>query len=98
MFGRLRRRRPEVATDTDAGATAFEDVPTRPAGYAQTASKMHAFNRYEIKYLVDELRVPELRAELARHMDTDPYSPHGGYPVTSVYYDTADLRFYWEKI
>lgn len=71
MFGRLRRRRPEVATDTDAGATAFEDVPTRPAGYAQTASKMHAFNRYEIKYLVDELRVPELRAELARHMDTE---------------------------
>lgn len=75
-----------------------EDVPTEPAGYQQTASKLHAFNRYEIKYFVDEFKVPELRRELAARMDTDPYSPHGGYPVTSLYYDTPDLRFYWEKI
>lgn len=75
-----------------------EDVPTRPTGYQQTAGRLHAFNRYEIKYFVDELRVPELRRELAARMDTDPFSPHGGYPVTSLYYDTADLRFYWEKI
>ncbi|RVW08391.1 polyphosphate polymerase domain-containing protein [Prescottella agglutinans] len=79
------------------GRTA-EDVPTAPVGYQQTASKLHAFNRYEIKYFVDELRVPELRSELTARMDTDPYSPHGGYPVTSLYYDTPDLRFYWEKI
>ena len=58
----------------------------------------HAFNRYEIKYLIDEKDVPALREELAARMDTDPYSPHGGYPVTSLYYDTTDLRFYWEKI
>lgn len=67
-------------------------------GYEQTASRLHAFNRYEIKYFVDEMKVPELRRELAARMDTDPYSPHGGYPVTSLYYDTPDLRFYWEKI
>lgn len=67
-------------------------------GYQQTASRLHAFNRYEIKYFVDEMKVPELRRELAAPMDTDPYSPHGGYPVTSLYYDTPDLRFYWEKI
>ncbi|WP_138996996.1 polyphosphate polymerase domain-containing protein [Rhodococcus zopfii] len=75
-----------------------EDVPAVPAGYQLTASKLHAFNRYEIKYLVDEMTVPELRTELAARMDTDPFSPRGGYPVTSLYYDTADLRFYWEKI
>ncbi|MCR5979062.1 VTC domain-containing protein [Gordonia jinghuaiqii] len=75
-----------------------EDTPTEPVGYQQTASKLHAFNRYEIKYFVDELKVPELRRELAARMDTDPFSPHGGYPVTSLYYDTPDLRFYWEKI
>lgn len=67
-------------------------------GYQQTASRLHAFNRYEIKYFVDEMKVPELRRELAARMDTDPYSPRGGYPVTSLYYDTPDLRFYWEKI
>ncbi len=98
MFGRLRRERSETAASAAPEPATFEDVPTLPTGYSQTASKLHAFNRYEIKYFVDELRVPELRRELAAHMDSDPYSPHGGYPVTSVYYDTADLRFYWEKI
>lgn len=75
-----------------------EDVPTAPVGYQQTASRLHSFNRYEIKYLLDELVVPDLRAELTARMDSDPFSPRGGYPVTSLYYDTADLRFYWEKI
>ncbi|MFD3811971.1 polyphosphate polymerase domain-containing protein [Rhodococcus sp. NPDC058639] len=91
MFDRFRDR---SAPDRQRA----EDVPTEPAGYQQTASKLHAFNRYEIKYFVDEFKVPELRRELAARMDTDPYSPHGGYPVTSLYYDTPDLRFYWEKI
>lgn len=63
-----------------------------------TASALHAFNRFEIKYLIHEDRVPELRAELTDHMDADQNGPHGGYPVTSLYYDTEQLRFYWEKI
>ncbi|MEH3138508.1 MAG: polyphosphate polymerase domain-containing protein [Mycolicibacterium neoaurum] len=75
-----------------------QDVPTRPTGYQQTASRLHAFNRYEIKYLLDEMHIPALREALSARMSTDPFSPHGGYPVTSLYYDTADLRFYWEKI
>lgn len=75
-----------------------EDAPTEPTGYQQTASRLHSFNRYEIKYLLDEFTVPELRAALTARLGTDPLSPQGGYPVTSLYYDTADLRFYWEKI
>ena len=75
-----------------------DDVPTEPTGYQQTASRLHSFNRYEIKYLLDEFRVAELRSELMARMASDPFSPRGGYPVTSLYYDTADLRFYWEKI
>lgn len=31
-------------------------------------------------------------------MASDPHSPTGGYPVTSLYYDSPDLKFYWEKI
>ncbi|MGV9862957.1 VTC domain-containing protein [Rhodococcus koreensis] len=91
VFERFRRPSAE-------GSDRPDDVPTTPTGYQQTASRLHAFNRYEIKYFVDELKVPELRRELAARMDADPYSPHGGYPVTSLYYDTPDLRFYWEKI
>ncbi len=76
----------------------LDDRPTRSTGYQNTASRLHSFNRYEIKYLLDEFKIAALREELARHMDQDRFSPHGGYPVTSLYYDTQDLRFYWEKI
>jgi SPX domain protein involved in polyphosphate accumulation len=70
-----------------------------PAGHALRApSPLHAFNRYEIKYLVRSEEVPALRQELARLLDRDPHSPIGGYAVWSVYYDTTGLRFYWEKI
>jgi hypothetical protein len=93
FFSRLRGD-PALLQDSQPA----ENGPLQPTGYQQTASKLHAFNRYEIKYFVDELRVPELREELEARMDSDPFSPHGGYPVSSLYYDTPDLRFYWEKI
>jgi hypothetical protein len=68
-------------------------------GHALRApSRLHAFNRYEIKYLVDTALVPALREEFARRMDADSHGGDGGYGVWSVYYDTAGLRFYWEKI
>lgn len=93
LFSRLRKDGQSSQKEQPA-----ENVPIQPTGYQQTASKLHAFNRYEIKYFVDELQVPELRRELEARMDSDPFSPHGGYPVSSLYYDTPDLRFYWEKI
>lgn len=89
-------RRPVDASDDRTPR--YADVPTAPTGYQQTASRLHAFNRYEIKYLIDELHVPRLRDELAAHLDLDPHASQGGYPVTSLYYDTPDLLFYWEKI
>ncbi|GAA4039904.1 polyphosphate polymerase domain-containing protein [Nonomuraea soli] len=71
----------------------------KDAGHALRApSRLHAFNRYEIKYLVDQSVVPALREDFARRLDEDEYSGYGGYAVESVYYDTPALRFYWEKI
>ncbi|MFE7223339.1 polyphosphate polymerase domain-containing protein [Nocardioides sp. NPDC057577] len=97
-MGWLNRRLRVDHDKTDHRKTAAEDAPTQPTGYQETASRLHSFNRYEIKYLIDELKVAQLREELEARMEADPYSPLGGYPVTSVYYDTEDLRFYWEKI
>ncbi|MFD3427356.1 polyphosphate polymerase domain-containing protein [Nocardia fluminea] len=77
-----------VATHSDEDRTAV----------TQTASALHAFNRYEIKYLADERDIPQLRAALLAHMTLDANAATGGYPVTSLYYDTRNLRFYWEKI
>ncbi|MEV4137348.1 polyphosphate polymerase domain-containing protein [Dactylosporangium sp. NPDC049742] len=69
------------------------------AGHALRApSRLHAFNRYEIKYLVDAALVPALREEFARRLDADSHAGADGYGVWSVYYDTPGLRFYWEKI
>ncbi|APU44810.1 polyphosphate polymerase domain-containing protein [Streptomyces sp. TN58] len=62
------------------------------------ASRLHAFNRFELKYLVPVEEAAEIRDELAERMDRDLHSPVGGYGVWSLYYDTPQLRFYWEKI
>ncbi|WP_240654436.1 polyphosphate polymerase domain-containing protein [Streptomyces sp. AcE210] len=62
------------------------------------ASRLHAFNRFELKYLVPVDQAAEIRDELAERMDADLHSPVGGYGVWSLYYDTPQLRFYWEKI
>ncbi|MEU6077890.1 polyphosphate polymerase domain-containing protein [Micromonospora sp. NPDC047074] len=72
---------------------------TDRAGHALRApSTLHAFNRYEIKYLVDSGTARTLRDEFARRMVLDSHGGVAGYGVWSVYYDTSQLRFYWEKI
>ncbi|SDT59399.1 polyphosphate polymerase domain-containing protein [Actinoplanes derwentensis] len=76
-----------------------EHVSDDRSGHSLRApSKLHSFNRYEIKYLVPSDQIPELRAEIVGRMDSDSYGAGGGYGVWSTYYDTRDLRFYWEKI
>ncbi|OKJ18440.1 vacuolar transporter [Streptomyces sp. CB02130] len=62
------------------------------------ASRLHAFNRFELKYLVPVEEAAAIRDELGERMDRDLNSPVGGYGVWSLYYDTPQLRFYWEKI
>jgi hypothetical protein len=98
---RLLFRRPAVTPDRDpVPATGQSRGASQDhGGHALRApSRLHAFNRYEIKYLVDRSMVDELRHELAARMDLDAYAAGGGYGVWSVYYDTPQLRFYWEKI
>ncbi|WP_371933723.1 polyphosphate polymerase domain-containing protein [Streptomyces castrisilvae] len=73
--------------------TGTEDPPP-----LHVASRLHAFNRYELKYLVPVELAADLRDELAERMDRDLNSPVGGYGVWSLYYDSPELRFYWEKI
>ncbi|SFE05979.1 VTC domain-containing protein [Actinacidiphila alni] len=70
----------------------------RPDEPLHVASRLHAFNRFELKYLVPVEQAAEIRDELAERMDRDLHSPVGGYGVWSLYYDTPQLRFYWEKI
>jgi SPX domain protein involved in polyphosphate accumulation len=73
-------------------------VAAEAGARATTTSSLHAFNRFEIKYLVHRTRLGPLRDGLQAALDPDGYSGTGGYPVESVYYDTRGLQFYWEKI
>ncbi|MER5701263.1 polyphosphate polymerase domain-containing protein [Micromonospora sp. NPDC002296] len=97
-----RARPPDPAADHRGDPTPDPGPSTAGpdhAGHALRApSKLHAFNRYEIKYLVATTKVPALRRELADRLAPDSHGDDGGYGVWSVYYDTTDLRFYWEKI
>ena len=60
----------------------------------------HHFNRYEIKYVVDRAAAKRFEADLAPYMHRDPHldDANPAYRVNSVYFDSADLRCFWEKV
>lgn len=77
----------------------IEATDTENRVSTRTASALHRFNRYEIKYLLDEANLDDLRERLKSRMLPDAYqSSAGASLVTSLYYDSKDLRCYWEKI
>ena len=63
-----------------------------------TASALHRFNRYEIKYFLPETQIPEFREKVRSRMGEDSNKNNQSKRITSLYYDTSDLKFYWEKI
>ncbi|MEU8319253.1 polyphosphate polymerase domain-containing protein [Nonomuraea sp. NPDC048881] len=92
-----RFRKSAVSAAEQAGQPPSEAVGDQ--GHRLRApSKLHAFNRYEIKYLVDAWEAVALREEIEQRLDRDQHSGEAGYGIWSVYYDTRQLRFYWEKI
>ena len=48
--------------------------------------------------MVDTRRVAGLVEEFAPYTKPDPHSPEWGYSIASVYWDTSDFAFFWEKI
>lgn len=64
-------------------------------------TKLH-FQRFEFKYLMDELKAQRvLQALLANNLDFDPYTEgktDHAYTVTSLYYESPELKCYQEKI
>lgn len=84
---------PKAAADAS-----FPEMASDPGSRLRAPGKLHAFNRYELKYLLPRPLVADVRAELAARMHVDSNSGGNGYGVWSLYYDTGHLRFYWEKI
>ncbi len=55
--------------------------------------------RYELKYLLRREQYQAVVEELTQHMVPDPNGDAlGGYRIASVYFDTPDLRSFWDKL
>ena len=58
-------------------------------------------NRLEYKYLVPLEKLPDLRREIQPYVESDPYvlkTGVGHYTVHSIYFDTPDLKYYYDKV
>lgn len=56
------------------------------------------FNRFELKYLINLQQAEKFKTALRAYMIPDEHgSNNGRYALTSLYYDSPDLRCYWEK-
>lgn len=74
-------------------------TPTPARSDAARSSEAEVMNRFEVKYLVATTAVPALLAEFADYTVPDPHDLDGtGYRVHSVYWDSVDFRFFWEKV
>lgn len=59
---------------------------------------IHNFNRFELKYILTLEQVEELKKDLIKYVIPDSHGKWWKYTLSSLYYDTHDYRFYWEKI
>jgi SPX domain protein involved in polyphosphate accumulation len=57
------------------------------------------FNRFELKYILTLKDSISLKKDILKYALPDPNAWYKGkYILTSLYYDSPDHRFYWEKI
>lgn len=60
---------------------------------------IRSFNRFELKYLLTLKQAADVRLTLQAYMEADEHGSNGGhYGLTSLYYDSPDLRCYQEKV
>ncbi len=56
------------------------------------------FNRFELKYLITLQQAERFKSALKAYMRPDEHGlDNGRYALASLYYDSPDLRCYWEK-
>lgn len=56
------------------------------------------FNRFELKYLISLKQAEQFKSALRAYLIPDEHGNNNGhYALTSLYYDSPNLRCYWEK-
>lgn len=61
-------------------------------------SDKNFFKRLDFKYIIDIKQRHAILSKLNNFAKFDVNSKNGFYKVGSIYYDTSDLKFYYEKI
>ncbi len=60
---------------------------------------IRTINRFELKYLLPLRQAEAFKQALSAYLSPDKNgNGEGRYNITSLYYDSPDLRFYWEKM
>ncbi len=63
------------------------------------SSAIRKFNRFELKYLLPMSKAERFKEAIKPYLLADRYGDEqGNYAVTSLYHDSPDHHFYWEKI
>jgi len=83
-----------VTDPAPAGLIDSQQTPTASSALQAIRSR----ERFELKYLLSREQAAALSAKVAPYMDEDAHGAGASYAITSLYYDTPDLRCYWEKI
>ena len=65
-------------------------------GFHGTTERTYS-NRYEIKYLVEARRLPQIDLHLRDFLAADQNGNAGGYYNCSIYFDSPEYHFYREK-
>lgn len=82
---------------TDGVGRASFPQRSEPSG----SQSLRYLSRYECKYLVSPLVVPQIREFIAPFMQPDRYAGHLGshqYSICSLYLDAEDLRLYQQTV
>ncbi len=56
------------------------------------------FNRYELKYVLPAAKCEEIIKDLDGFATPDTHDGGGGYPITSLYYDSPTFDCFWAKV
>ena len=63
------------------------------------SSVIRKFNRFELKYLITLQQAEKFKSALRAYLVPDEHGNNNGrYALASLYYDSPDLRCYWEKV
>lgn len=64
----------------------------------QRETEMDQAGRYEIKFVLSFREMDKIRHSISKLLEPDSNNEENGYRVLSLYYDSPDLVWFWDKV